>query len=134
MANTSIHTRYITRGDSPRRAGAGLGSVHARNYRGCRQIEAVNATQYCQGVPSNKSRLNEEKENTGIRFDEPATTLAIRHTMTNSSGKQQHCCCSNNSSTTTRRAVPAAEAAALCMHIKRTPRLLRRHLNDHRTY
>ena len=36
-----------------------------------------------------KSCLNEEKENTGTRFNEPATNLAIRHTMTNSSSKQQ---------------------------------------------
>ena len=28
----------------------------------------------------------------------------------------------------------AAAAAALCMHIKRTSRLIRRHLNHHRTY
>ena len=34
--------------------------------------------------------MNEEKENTGIRFNEPATNLAIRHTTTNSSRKQQH--------------------------------------------
>ena len=33
--------------------------------------------------------MNEENENTGITFNEPATNLAIRHTMTNSSSKQQ---------------------------------------------
>ena len=32
------------------------------------------------------------------------------------------------------RAAAAAAAAALCMHINLTPRLLRRHLNHHRTY
>ena len=33
----------VTRGASPRRADARLSSAHARSYRGCRQIEAVNA-------------------------------------------------------------------------------------------
>ena len=37
----------------------------------------------------NTSCLNEEKENTGIRFNEPAANFVIRHTMTNSSSKQQ---------------------------------------------
>ena len=49
-----------------------------------------------RGTIKNKSPLNEEKENTGIRFNEPATNLNIRHTMTNRSRKQQHCCSSNN--------------------------------------
>ena len=35
-----------TRGASPRRDDARFCSAHARNYRGCRQIEAVNVTQY----------------------------------------------------------------------------------------
>ena len=48
---------YIYKGASPRGASARLGSAHARNYRGCRQIEAVNATQYCQGVPSKINRV-----------------------------------------------------------------------------
>ena len=34
----------VTTGDSPRRVDARLGSAYARNYQGCRQIEAVNAT------------------------------------------------------------------------------------------
>ena len=88
-----------------------------------------------RGTIKNKSRLNEGNEKTGVRFNEPATNLAIRHTMTNSSRKQQHCCCSNNSSAATHG---AAAAAAFCMHIyiyiKLTSRLLRRHLNHHRTY
>ena len=46
-----------TGGASPWRADACLGSAHARNYRGCWQIEAVNATQYCQGVPSKVHRV-----------------------------------------------------------------------------
>ena len=50
-----IRDRY--KGASPRGASARLGSAHARNYRGCRQIEAVNATQYCQGVPSKINRV-----------------------------------------------------------------------------
>ena len=117
-----------TTGDSPRRADARLGSAHAPSYRECRQIEAVNATQYCQGVPSkNKSCLNKEKENTGVRFNEPATNLAIRHTMTNSSREQQHCCCSNNSGIATDRAAAAAAAAALCKHINLTSRLSNKH-------
>ena len=49
-----------------------------------------------KGCIKNKSRSNEEKENTGIRFSEPAKKLGIRQTMTNSS-----CCCSNNSSIAT---------------------------------
>ena len=51
-----------------------------------------------KGYIKNQSCWNEEKENTGIRFNESATKLAIRHTMTNSSRKQQHCscCCSSN--------------------------------------
>ena len=38
----------------------------------------------------NRLRLNEEKESTAIRFNQPATNLAIRHTTTNSSRKQQY--------------------------------------------
>ena len=52
--------------------------------------------------------------------------------MTNSSRNQQHCCCSNSTIATHRAAVAAA--AALCIHVKLTSRLLRRHLNHHRTY
>ena len=40
--------------------------------------------QYRQGARK-KKRLDEDKENTGISFNEPATNFAIRHTMTNSS-------------------------------------------------
>ena len=54
--------------------------------------------------------------------------------MTNSSRKRQHCCCSTNSSIAAHRAAAAAAAAAPCMHIKRTSRLLRRHLNHDRTH
>ena len=128
------------RGAWTRRADARLGSAHARNCRGCRQIEAVNTTQYCHGVPSKIDRVSiKRNKNTGIRFNEPATNLAIQHTMTNSSRKQQHCCqaASNNNSIATHRAATAAAAAAaaaLCMHIKLTFRLLRRHVNHHRTY
>ena len=32
--------------------------------------------------------MKEEQENTGIRFNEPATIFVIRHTMTNSSSIQ----------------------------------------------
>ena len=78
-------------------------------------------TQYCQGVPSGiTSRLDEEKENTGVRFNGPATVLAIQHTMTNSSGKQQHGCCSNNSSILVGTDRAAAAAAALCMYAYET--------------
>ena len=99
----------------------------------CRQIEAVNATQYCQGVPSKIHRVWMKANKTGMRFNGPATNLAIWHTMTNSSRKQQHCCCSNNTIIATHRAAAAA-AAALCMHMKLTSILLRRHPNHHRTY
>ena len=119
------YTYVSTNGASPRWADARLGCARARNFRGNRQIEAVNATlvRYCQGFIKNKSRLNEDKENTGIRFNESATKLAIRHTMANSS--------SNNSSIATHRAAAAdpAAVAALCMQIKLTSRLLRRHLS-----
>ena len=81
-----------TRGALPRRADARVGFAHARNYQGCRQIEAVNTTQpYCQGVHQKEIEeiaLNEqEKENTGIRCNEAATNVTIRHTMTSSSSK-----------------------------------------------
>ena len=42
-----------------------------------------------KGYIKSKPCSNEEKENTGIRLNEPATNLAIRRTMTNSSRKQQ---------------------------------------------
>ena len=82
-------------------------------------------------IAKNRGR-NEEKTNTGSRSNEPATSLAIGHTMTNSSRKQQHSCCGNNSSIATRRV--AVAAAALCMHVNLTSVLLRRHLSHDRTY
>ena len=42
--NGSPKKKITTRGAWPRRAAACLGSAHARNYRGRRQIETVNAT------------------------------------------------------------------------------------------
>ena len=36
-----------------------------------------------EGYIKNTSRLNEEEENTGTRFNEPATNLATRHKMAN---------------------------------------------------
>ena len=55
-SNTCVHSN--TRGSSPRWADARLSSAHARNYLGgCRQIEAVNATQHCQGAPSKIHRV-----------------------------------------------------------------------------
>ena len=60
-----------------------------------------------------KSRLNEEEENTGIRFfDEPAPNLAIRHTMTSSSRKQRHCCCSNNSTIATQSSSSSSSSSS----------------------
>ena len=84
--------------------------AHASIYRGCRQINPGRkcGTVVARGTIKNTSCLNEENENSGIRFNEPATTLAIRHTMTNA-------------------------AAALCMHIKVPSRLLR-HLNHDGTF
>ena len=57
------YTYVSTNGASPRWADARLGCARARNFRGNRQIEAVNATlvRYCQGFIKNKSRLNEDK-------------------------------------------------------------------------
>ena len=75
-----------------------------------RQIETVNAT--AKGYSKSKSCLNEEKGNTEIALNEPATIFTIRRTMANSSRKQQHCCCSN-SSITIHRAAAAAAAATL---------------------
>ena len=43
MTHTHIN---MYKGSSSRRADARLGSAHARNDRGCRQIEAVNALRY----------------------------------------------------------------------------------------
>ena len=57
LANTNN-----TRGASPRRDDARLGSANVRNYRGCRQIEAVNATVLPRGTIKNESRLNEERK------------------------------------------------------------------------
>ena len=58
---------------------------HAR-----RQIETVHKcdTVLPRGTQKNKSRLNEGKESTRVRCTEPASHLAIRHTMTNSGRKQ----------------------------------------------
>ena len=93
---------------------------HDRNCRGCRQIDAINkCDSNAKGCNKNKSRLNEEKEKTGIRFNEPATKLA----------NPAH----DSSSIATHRA-PATAAAVLYTHIRVTSRLLRRHLNHHRTY
>ena len=59
-----------------RRSEARLGSAHARNDRGCRQIEAVNATQHTQPTPrgtlKKKTRLKEEEQNTGKKFNKRA--------------------------------------------------------------
>ena len=46
-------------------------------------------TSAAKGYIKNKSRMNEEKENTGIRLNEPATNSAIQHTIKNGSRKQQ---------------------------------------------
>ena len=139
----------------------------------------------------NKSCLNEEKENNGIRYNEPrqqfchpahvdeqqqqaeaaAATSVEQHTteqqqqqqqkymagvkcilvrhaaaysiITNSIYQVQVFCCETTHGLyvtkretttviTTHRAAAAA-AAALCMHVEQTFRLLRRHLNHHRT-
>ena len=64
------------KGGSPRRTDARLGSAHARNYLGCRQVEAVKCdTVLSRGTIKHRSFLNEDKENNGIRFNEPATNL-----------------------------------------------------------
>ena len=70
----------------------------------CRQIEAVNATVLPRD--SLKYRLNEEKDNTGIRFNEPATNFAIRQTMTNSSSSF-----SNTSSITTHKSSSSSSSS-----------------------
>ena len=91
-------------------------------------LQANRCDSTAKGYAKNKSRLKEEKENTGIRFNEPATNFAIRHKTTNGSRKRQHCCCccccsSNNSNRAAHRAAAAAAAeaataAALCMPYK----------------
>ena len=48
---------FSTTEASPRRADARPGCAHPRNDRRCRNIEAVNATKYCQGVQKTKSRF-----------------------------------------------------------------------------
>ena len=96
---------YLTRGASPWRDDARLGSAHACNYRGCRQIEAVNATVSPEGLITNKTCLNEERENTGIRFNEPTANFTIVHMMANSSR------CSNTSSTAAHRAAAEQQSA-----------------------
>ena len=56
--------------------------MHANRGRKC-------DTSVAKGYIKNKSRMNEEKENTGIRLNEPATNSAIQHTVKNGSRKQQ---------------------------------------------
>ena len=64
------------------RADTRLGSAHARNYRG--SIFAIRGRKCDTGVlPSgtilNKSLLNEEKENAGVRFNGPTTIWPSAH-------------------------------------------------------
>ena len=74
LSDLEINIVNHARRASPRRADARLGSVHARNYRECRKIETAmqHSISTAKGCIKNKSRLIEEKENTGIRFIEPA--------------------------------------------------------------
>ena len=83
------------------------------------QIEAVNATI----LPRGTVKINvfkEEEEHTGIKFTEPATNLAVRQTIMNSSSCSSSSCSTNNSIATHRAAAAAAAAAApaaaLCKH------------------
>ena len=73
-----------------------------------------------KGYLKKKSRLNEEKENSGIRFNEPGTNCAIQHTLPNSSRTQQHCFCSNNSSSIATHRVAAAAAYTTDLSIAQT--------------
>ena len=71
---------------------------------------------YCLWVHEKKSCLNDEKENTGIRFNESATSFAIRHTMMNNGGKQlqlqqQQQYCSTQSSSSSN-----SDSNSSCMH------------------
>ena len=79
---SSFLTEKIVRGIMgalPWRADALLGSAHTRNCRRCTTIVPgiseykPSVRQYCQGV--HESCLNEEKENTGIRFNESSTNF-----------------------------------------------------------
>ena len=84
-------SRYIfktTKAASPRWADARLGSANARNYRGCRQIEAVNATVLPRGTLKMIRVLNDEERLESDSMNH-INNFAIRHTMTNMSSKQQ---------------------------------------------
>ena len=65
----STRVSPCTRGALFRRADARLGSAYARNYRDVRrQIESSKFDRTAKGYTKTKSRLNEKKENAGIRF------------------------------------------------------------------
>ena len=106
-----------TRGASPRRADARLGSAHARNYRGCRQIEAVNATVLPRGtlkinIVWSKRKTVWMKRRTTLESDSMDSNKFCHPAHDNEQPLQQ-----NNSSIATHREAAAAAAAAFCMHI-----------------
>ena len=85
----------ITRGASPRRDDARLGSAHARNYRGMmpvihEEIEAVNAIVLPRGTLK-IIVLNEERKHWNQMLWTTATIFAVRHAITNNSSS-----CSNS--------------------------------------
>ena len=122
MPNTSIH--IFTRELSPRRADARLISAHARNYRGCRPIEVASAKQYCQGVHEQYFALERTERD---HWDQIRWTSTFYGYAAHDDELQQQ----QHSNT---QSGIAAVAAALCMHMKLTSRLLRPHLHHHRTY
>ena len=73
-----------------------------------------------KGYIKNKSRLNDEKYNTGIRFSEPTINFAVRHTMTHSSRKQQHCCCSNSSNIATQSSSSSSSSGSSTLYANKT--------------
>ena len=63
--HNNIYFKYVcTRNTAPRRADARFGSAHARNDRGRRQIEAVNATALPRGTPLKISRVQVTRNET----------------------------------------------------------------------
>ena len=87
------------------RTNARLGSAHARNHRGCRKIEAVNAIVLPRGALKKVYEWRGRKHWNQIQWTSNNFNFVIRHTMTYSSS-------SNNSSIVIHR-----DAAPLCMHI-----------------
>ena len=125
MANISIHgfSRGFRRGGlttsmAPRMPVITEDVVQANRGRKCDSTANGMNISYIK----NKSCSEEEEENTGIRFNEPATFFSIPHKMTNSSSskQQQQQQQQQQQATPVYPYIASAEAAVLCIHIIHT--------------